>query len=275
MTVTVSTNLRGLAVENTDEAWEYYGRTDPYYGVLTNEAFSRENFDAEARAKFFKSGEQYIGLVLDTIREHLVADFEPKAALDFGCGVGRLSLPFARLCERVVGVDISESMLSEARRNARSAGCENIEFVRSDDELSQVSGSFDLVNSFITFQHIPWRRGRLILRQILGHLADGGVGVLQVVYAHASATPPWRISLTRAYERVPALYAARNKAKGDQLRPPMQMNVYPLNDVLRTLQEADCHQVHVRFTEANHYGFPVYGAVLYFLKKPIEVTAHA
>jgi 2-polyprenyl-3-methyl-5-hydroxy-6-metoxy-1,4-benzoquinol methylase len=33
-----------------------------------------------------------------------------KAALDFGCGVGRLSQPLARYFDRVVGVDVSPEM---------------------------------------------------------------------------------------------------------------------------------------------------------------------
>jgi hypothetical protein len=50
------------------------------------------------------------------------------------------------------------------------------------------------------------------------------------------------------------------------------MNLYNLNHAMRMLQETNCHEVHVRFTEASYFGYPVYGAVLFFLKKRLDVT---
>ena len=56
-------------------------------------------------------------------------DFERRAALDYGCGVGRLTLPLAERCEHVYGVDVSPSMLREAARNAARMGLPNVEWV--------------------------------------------------------------------------------------------------------------------------------------------------
>jgi 2-polyprenyl-3-methyl-5-hydroxy-6-metoxy-1,4-benzoquinol methylase len=261
-------------VPGGDKAWEYYGREDPYFGVLTADQFRRDNLDAAARVAFFAAGEDLVATVLGTVTQQLEPGFRPARALDFGCGVGRLTLPLARRCEHVVGVDVSPSMLDEARANASRAGLTNTEFVLSDDELSRVHGSFDLVVSFIVMQHVATGRGGAITRQLASRLADGGVGVIQFTYANAA--PFTRRTLTAAYAQVPGLYRVRNLVKRQPwARPPMQMNCYDLGRVFRILQEAGCHDIHVRFTEANHYGYPVYGAVLHFVKRRLDVGRHS
>ncbi|WP_129115150.1 class I SAM-dependent methyltransferase [Halegenticoccus tardaugens] len=48
--------------------------------------------------------------------------------LDLGAGTGAIALALAPDAKRVVGRDISEGMLAEARRKAADAGIENVEF---------------------------------------------------------------------------------------------------------------------------------------------------
>jgi 2-polyprenyl-3-methyl-5-hydroxy-6-metoxy-1,4-benzoquinol methylase len=263
-------------VSYEDKTWKYYGKTDPYFGVLTNPQFKRENLDPDAKSAFFASGEQYVDHILHVVRDHLDHDFEPTRALDFGCGVGRLAIPLARRCQAVVGVDISESMLEEGERNAREAGLSNLEWVTSDDTLSRVTGTFDFVHSFIVFQHIPCDRGYMFARTIVDRLRDGGVGVLHFSYANSTVSPPpiTRRALTAAYTTFPSLYGVRNVLRGASFREPlMQMNLYDLNTILGLLQEAGCHDVHVRFTEASHFRYPVYGVILFFSKRRLDVRS--
>jgi len=47
-----------------------------------------------------------------------VRSFTPRSVLDAGCGTGRVAIELARRGIRVVGVDISVSMIDEARRRA-------------------------------------------------------------------------------------------------------------------------------------------------------------
>src|SRR5271169_1210431 len=46
----------------------------------------------------------------------LVLSFHPKSVLDAGCGTGRVAIELARRGLEVVGVDVDESMIAEARR---------------------------------------------------------------------------------------------------------------------------------------------------------------
>src|SRR5262249_37962087 len=196
--------------------------------------------------------------------------------LDFGCGVGRLTIPLARVCQSVVGVDVSDGMLAQARKNSEEQGVTNVTYVRADDSLSAVTGDFDLLNSLIVFQHIPPRRGEAILKVMLRRLREGGVGILQFTYGFASGTPWSRKALVRAYHAVPLLWGVRNLLKRQPfLEPLMQMNEYDPGHILRILQEGGCHLVHARFTETNSFGHPFYGVILFFQKKRLEVTAHA
>src|SRR5262249_5509640 len=106
----------------TDQAWEYFGRTEPYFGVLTQPAYQMGQLSEAARIEFFESGRRYVEFALEVARNHLDPTFRPARALDFGCGVGRLAIPLARVCESVIGVDVSDAMLTEARKNSQEQG---------------------------------------------------------------------------------------------------------------------------------------------------------
>ena len=56
---------------------------------------------------------------------------EPVRLCDCACGTGSLTLEFANMGLKVTGVDISESMLSEAQKKARQRGL-SVPFVRQD-----------------------------------------------------------------------------------------------------------------------------------------------
>ncbi len=260
---------------DSDDTWEYYGKTDPYFGVLTDDSFRREQMTEHTREEFFASGRRHVDWIVSTIKSELAPTFNPARSLDFGCGVGRLALPIARLSGETVGVDVSPSMLAEARKNALEQGVTNATFVQSDDGLTQVEGTFDFVHSFIVFQHIPRPRGELILRQLIALMRDDGFGALHFTCSWSSKASLQRRLLTDAYRAFPPLYAARNLAKGRPLREPMmQMNRYDLNILLRILQESGCHRVQLRFTETGYFGHGFYGVVLMFQKHALDVQAY-
>ena len=270
------TNPRGIAMKDTDRTWEYFGRTDPYFGVLTQSAYKIGEITEAARKEFFETGRRYVEFALGVAHDYLDPSFRPTRALDFGCGVGRLAIPLARICQSVVGVDVSEPMLAEARRNSLELGAHNISFVSGNDSLSAISGDFDLVNSLIVFQHIPPPRGEAILKKILGRLRDGGIGILQFTYGFASDTPWARKARIRAYKTVPMLWGLRNLLKSRPLlEPMMQMNEYHPGRLLRILHESHCHLVHLRFTETDSFGSPFYGVILFFQKKHLDPRLHA
>ena len=170
---------------DTDRDWLSVASSNPYWGVLSAPEYMGADIDADAKTTFFASGEAYVSNLIATIHRQIAADIALHRALDFGCGVGRLALPLARNFGRVVGVDVVPRMLELTRMNAAAANVSNIDLVLGDDTLSQVEGTFDLVNTYIVLQHIPLARGYALLRRLVDLISVGGIGSLQLTYAKA------------------------------------------------------------------------------------------
>ena len=239
----------------TDLAWEEWGRRDPYFSVMTNPRFRRAAMDADEGAKqeFFAISEAHVQDRLAMIRHHINPAFAPKRILDFGCGVGRLLPPFSAAAEQVVGVDVSPAMLQEARRNCDEFQLKNVLLVQSDDELSALPGEFDLIHSFIVFQHIPVTRGRTILSNLLRRLQPGGVIAIHLTYSKA------RFASTHGVAPPPPPVSERTLKPGAD--PEMQMNPYHMNEVLFLLQSTGISQCHLEFTDhSGELGMFLYGA---------------
>jgi SAM-dependent methyltransferase len=256
---------RIMLMSNTDRAWEQLGRNDPYFAVIVHEKYHRGRLNENSLREFFESGQAHIDFVIRTIRTHLNPHFQPTKALDFGCGVGRLIVPLALICDFVVGVDVSESMLQEARKNCDERGISNVEFIKVDDLLSDISDTFNFINSFIVFQHIPCKRGELLLRRLIYLLEEDGVGVLHFTYFRKETK--MRKLVSYACKSFPFVHNLRNLIMGRGLSYPLiQMNHYNLNNLFLILQETGCHSSYVRFT--NHSGH--YGVLLFFQKKHLD-----
>jgi ubiquinone/menaquinone biosynthesis C-methylase UbiE len=72
--------------------------------------------------------------------------FQHKKILDFGCGVGRLSVSMARKAEHVTGIDISDEMIRVARDAAVSQRVGNAVFqVYDGTKLPYRDASFDVI----------------------------------------------------------------------------------------------------------------------------------
>ena len=216
---------------STDRDWDKWGEIDPYFGVLSSDEYHADKLSDESRANFFQSGEEHIGRIVANTRRHLDADFQPARSLDFGCGVGRLVIPLAGLSEKVVGVDVSDHMIAEATSNCQKRQIENVSFVRSNDGLTQLNGSFNLIHSCLVLQHIPTKRGMQFIEALLGHLEPGGVVVIQFYYA---CTAPKLIrSLVKLRYRLPIANAARNLLRGRPLsEPAMQLHTYDFGSII-------------------------------------------
>jgi SAM-dependent methyltransferase len=75
----------------------------------------------------------------DLLLERLLAFVELRhTVIDVGAGGGRLALPIALKCQRVVAVEPSESMASVLEDQARQSGIENVTVVRSRWEEAEI-----------------------------------------------------------------------------------------------------------------------------------------
>jgi trans-aconitate methyltransferase len=230
---------------NTDKAWKRYGEIDPYFGVFPHANYHSSALTDRATEEFFRSGEAHVQRIMKTLRE-IDHQFSPSSAVDFGCGVGRVTLPLALEAPSVLGVDVSPGMLSEARKNAIERGVSNVRFAH------EVSGRFDLVHSFIVLGHIPPRRGLGILRDLLSRLESGGMIVLQVPYDwHATA---WRRLATRVKRVDPITQRVVNLAKRRPLNyPNMAIFSYDLRAILSILRESEIDAMRITLDSSGDY----------------------
>jgi len=100
--------------------------------------------------------------------------------LDVGCGVGRWSRLLAARGARVTGIDLSPTMIDEARRRAAAQGVGNAcRFLVADLATLATGEEFDLVLSVTVLQHILDPAAlRAALERMAQHLAPGGVLIL-------------------------------------------------------------------------------------------------
>jgi ubiquinone/menaquinone biosynthesis C-methylase UbiE len=83
------------------------------------------------------------------------------SVVDFGCGPGFFSIPFAKVATRVVAVDAQPEMLRKAESYARKSNVK-VEFAESDGTSIPLSNdSFDLVFLNLVFHEISEKKRAL------------------------------------------------------------------------------------------------------------------
>jgi len=167
--------------------WKRIGATHPYFGVLTHSEYRVDELDADTKAAFFASGQQTIertARMFNAIWPQ--KGFNPVHALDFGCGVGRLSLALSSYCQQVTGVDVSAAMLAEATKNGADQQRDNVRFQLIPDQAPFLTQQYDYVQAHLVFQHIPPANGLLLLDHLLSHLTAGGFAYFQLTYNNLS-----------------------------------------------------------------------------------------
>lgn len=241
---------------DTDKDWEEFARQDAYFSVLTRPEFAKIAGNPEARARFFQSGETHVDQIMRALEAGGVTRHEAWETLDFGCGVGRVLVPLAKKCLHATGVDVSSTMRSEAEKNLNSFGILNAS-VCTLEEIPP-GQTFDLIHSYIVFQHIPVTRGLDLLRRLLQMLKPEGCVALHFsfarTYAHSEAG--WKLA-----SRMPGSIPLLRLLKGSNpFERRMLMMRYDLNSVFAALHAAGFTRLQVDVVdEAGNLGALIVG----------------
>jgi cyclopropane fatty-acyl-phospholipid synthase-like methyltransferase len=112
-------------------------------------AWYKEWFDSEDYLKVYSHrDEAEAEILVDLIVKNI--NLEPQSSLlDMACGAGRHAVVFAKMGFNVTAVDLSQRLLSEAKKNAFNAEV-IIDFVLSDIMDYKVSKKFDLAVNLFT-----------------------------------------------------------------------------------------------------------------------------
>lgn len=241
-------------MRDTDRDWTLLAETDPYWAVISADEFKGSRLSPEQLDRFFQSGEGFVQTVAATIRGLYGAERFSRA-LDFGCGVGRLTIPLARRSDETVGLDVSDRMLAICREQVEKAGLKTVRLALSDDELSQAQGRFTLVNTFIVLQHIPPARGYRILRNLLDRIEPLGFGSLQLSFAKARKFYAHEQGAARYYRREGNMLIDLVETERAPEAGTIMMFDYDLNIVFAMISEVANGQIHVFQTDhGGHLG---------------------
>lgn len=156
--------------------WDSFARVDPKWAVLTQ---SDKQGGLWGDEEFFQTGELAVAHAFKRL-DGLGIKPTGEVALDFGCGVGRLTWALASRFARVDAVDISREMLTQAKRIRPWP--DSVRFIRCDDcgLRSLQSGTYSFVLSLLSLQHIPESFALRYLASICRVLEPGGIAYLQV-----------------------------------------------------------------------------------------------
>jgi SAM-dependent methyltransferase len=156
--------------------WDEFARYDPLWAILSDPTKAGRQWDLP---RFLETGKREISLLFYQLRA-LGLEVERKAALDFGCGVGRLSQPLAAHFQRVVGVDVSAEMIRLADRI--NPAPDRIRYVCNvrDDLGIFPAGEFSFIYSNVVLQHIVPARALHYVEEMLRVLAPSGLFVFQL-----------------------------------------------------------------------------------------------
>jgi SAM-dependent methyltransferase len=170
-------SLRAADVLRDSQAfWDAHAARDPLWAVLSDAGKEGRRWDV---GRFLQTGLNELALVFYDLESHGI-QVRPGTALDFGCGVGRLTQGLARRFDRVIGVDVSSRMVDTAA--SLNQVPDRVSFVWNPQPDLRVFGeaTFDFVYTNLVLQHIEPSLTRVYLGEFLRVLKPAGVLVFQL-----------------------------------------------------------------------------------------------
>ena len=246
--------LRWLGVWHARRHWRRYAETEPYWAVLTQPGHRRSEIDLAA---FYATGRAAVQEHLDWACDRTDGPLPAGLALDFGCGVGRLTLGLRQHFPRVIGLDVALAMLDLARQ--ASAGTDGVEYLLNErtDLRMFPDNSFALVYSHLVLQHLPPTASLGFLAESARVCQPGGWVLVQLPAEDRRIRPP--LGWERARR---AFWRGINRWLVG--RPAMEIHPISRPRVERVLAAAGCRLIAVR---PDLSAGPDYPGFLYLARK--------
>ena len=164
-----------MNIKKLRENWNKFGKTDPLWAIVN---WPDKKGNRWRLNEFFQTGIREIDEVM-TYVDSLTIDVPRQKAMDFGCGVGRLTQRLADYFDEVYGIDIAPSMIELAKKyNSHGSRCKYV-LNDTDNLMAFRDCSFDFIYSHITLQHMKPRYAANYIREFLRILVPGGLLIFQ------------------------------------------------------------------------------------------------
>ncbi len=230
-----------MDIKQLRENFESLASKDPLWTVLSDNSKKGGRWDIE---EFYATGESVIEDLGGRL-ERAGLSLHGSSAIDFGCGVGRLTFPLGQRFRECYGIDISQSMIDYAQsQSKRGTNCRF--FANTSDRLDSFeNNSIDFIYTAIVLQHIAPRYTFSYLREFSRVLSKGGILAFQLpshLNPSASANQkPLRMFRKRAFYRAKSLKQKLARwlpfIGGDSY---FEMNAIPKKKIIRFL-DSQCH----------------------------------
>jgi SAM-dependent methyltransferase len=227
-----------VQIQELQGNWNEFGKLDPLWAILTEPGKEGNKWGID---DFFKTGTREIDELIGFVRS---IGLSPQAgeALDFGCGVGRLTQALCAHFDSATGVDIAPSMLELARQYNRQG--DRCKYVLNESDNLQIfsANTFAFIYSNYVLQHMRPEYSLRYIQEFVRVLQPGGTLVFQlpsqvkgIKQRLKAAMPP---EVIKSYRRL--------SGSGLPDGPVMETHTVPRHRVDRILIASGARVVHVR-----------------------------
>lgn len=224
--------------------WESLAERDALHAILTDATKASGQWNI---AEFMATGNTEIEMVMRHLARLGYVPNRDGVALDFGCGVGRLTQALGHYFNLCVGVDISQAMIQQAQSLNELPHCQYM--ATSDIPLPFPADTFSFIYSNIVLQHIPRRFAKKYLRELVRVLKPGGLLVFGVQDSYAMPNlSSLLIRLRHVIHIRSRIHAALRIGSGD-----MQMHCLPERTVKHVLGGSKVLDVQFTNTAAEDF----------------------
>ncbi len=235
--------MNNKRLKTLKRTWDFLGRSDPLWAIMSQSDKKGNKWDID---EFFLIGVSDINAVFDHLQA-LNIRIPTGKALDFGCGVGRLTQALADHFEEVHGVDISPSMIDTALKYNRKGQKCQYHLNEANHLKIFIDNSFDFIYSGITLQHIPSRYSKVYIAEFLRILSPDGILVFDL-----PSEPRGIMVLKQLIVKVIGYSVLNACFQVVFARPLMEMHAIKKANVIQFLEQNKAKIIDIELTPSLH-----------------------
>jgi len=236
-----------MSLQGLKKNWEGFAQIDPLWAICVD---SKRAGNKWTREEFFATGATEVDRVIDHVRRLGLTPAPTASALDFGCGVGRLTRALNRYFPECWGVDISPTMVRLAMEfNQDRPGCHF--WLNEEDGLSKFPDEkFGFIYTSIVLQHIQRKYAKRYLLELIRVLSRNGTFVFQVPEKE-KAPLTTKIRHKIGFRSIVSRLLGKRGVSAFR----MEMHCFPEKSIRAFLADYPVRLVDVRLTNSSTGGF--------------------